>query len=72
MNSDSLVRIGVMHTCSVTITSVLYISFIDTLPTDGDTPSTDFIGQYCSGIYMCVVQFGPCCQVWRLNTLGTA
>ena len=70
MKNDSLVRIRVMHTCSVTISSVLYNGFIDrlanlhsvslwyldTFPTD----SIDFSEQLCSGIYMCVVQFGPC------------
>ena len=75
-----------MHTCSVTISSVLYNGFIDrlanlyyvplryldTLPPDGDTPSIGFSEQKCSGIYICVIQFGPHCQVWRLNTLGTA
>ena len=60
-----------MHTCSVTLSSVLYNGFIDqlanlhsvslryldTLPHDGDTPSIGFSDQYCSEIYMymCVV-----------------
>ena len=59
VNSDRLVRIRVMHTCSVTISSVLYNGFIDrlanlysvslryldTLPPDGDTSSIGFSGQ---------------------------
>ena len=61
-----------MHTCSVTISSVLYNGFIDRLANlysvslryldtflpDGDTPSIGFSEQSCSEIYMCVVQFG--------------
>ena len=59
VKSDCLVRIRVMHTCSVTLSSVLYDGFIDrlanlysvslryldTLPPDGHTPSIGFSEQ---------------------------